>query len=725
MKKYNFYILIFLMTFILFPTTLMAAHDAIITGSYVRVRSGAGTNYDDLYSLGTNTSISVVDKTLYEGEGCSEKWYKVIYKETTGYVCSKYVHFIDTTYDGINVMDYSARVNGNNVTIRNAASSSSSSLGTLSLGANVGIIAEINNSSDKSCKDWYKIQYYGDKYGYMCKNYITKKSEITLEENEYSITLKDKFPQSYIPYLTYLHSKYPNWIFEPANTNLDFALAVDSEEGKNLMQTSNDSYRTSSTPAEGSSWYKVNSNVIAFYMDPRNWLTEERIFMFENLKYSNEFESLYQTLAKSIFQGGKLGTDTYIIPMLKSGKNNNISPLALATRIRLEVGKNGSDSTNGISFTWKGKTYSGYYNFFNIGAYEDTIDGIKVSSIKRGLLYAAKIIRTSGKEWNDIEVAITEGSNTLANGYVNKGQDTLYYQKFNVAPDAHYSTFNHQYMTNIQAPAIEGNQTYDAYKESNILNQNFVFEIPIYKNMPEYTSLPNSGDTNNELSKLEIEGYSITPKFDTDILSYEAYIPTSVESIKILTEKVSELSTVNGDGEIKLETNETTITISVVSQSGNEKKYTIEVKKVDDTTTVNDVISKNSLIVNDNTISKLKNNTKVETLKSNLIKSGARKVAITNKSGTELTDSSIIATGCIISITTAVETKNYTISVNGDTSGDGQITILDLLQIQKHIKNISKLNGVYYQAADTSGDNNITILDLLQVQKHIKKIKLL
>lgn len=33
---------------------------------------------------------------------------------------------------------------------------------------------------------------------------------------------------------------------------------------------------------------------------------------------------------------------------------------------------------------------------------------------------------------------------------------------------------------------------------------------------------------------------------------------------------------------------------------------------------------------------------------------------------------------------------------------------------------IKKISGAYFYAADTSGDNNITILDLLQVQKHLK-----
>ena len=73
-----------------------------------------------------------------------------------------------------------------------------------------------------------------------------------------------------------------------------------------------------------------------------------------------------------------------------------------------------------------------------------------------------------------------------------------------------------------------------------------------------------------------------------------------------------------------------------------------------------------------------------------------------------------------IEVSTEDDTKIYIASVKGDTSGDGNITILDLLQIQKHIKGDKKLTAASLLAGDTSGDNNVTILDLLQVQKHIK-----
>ncbi len=727
MKKTKILTIIFILSFFLIPLNIFASYEAMISATQVRVRKGPSTDEKALYSLSPNTQITVVDKTKHTGKGCSDGWYKVIYDNKEGYVCSKYVTFIDNSFEGINVVDYTARVNSNNVKVRKTASTSADAIETLSLGTNVTILNEVSGTKNSSCESgkWYNIKYYGNATGYMCKDYITKKEEITLQNEEFTNTYKALgFPDSYIPYLNFLHQKYPNWQFIPKQTNLIFNVAVDSEEGKNYIQNKNPNFITSSTPAEGSSWYHANSEVIAFYMDPRNWLTEERIFMFEKQDFSTQLEEQYPTLIKAIFGSGKLGADEYTIPMFNAGKANQISPLLIATRIRLEVGANGSASTDGHEFEWKGQKYSGFYNFFNIGAYEVTIDGVDYSSVTRGLAYAAKLIDRDGELWNNVETAITEGSRFLANGYVNKGQGTLYYQKFNVSPDAYYSTYTHQYMTNIQAPATEGNQSYNSYKNSNMINQPLLFEIPIYKNMPNYTSLPNTGDTNNNLKALEVKGYSLTPEFDSDILSYETYVPTSTTKITIEAIPESTLSTITGTGEIELPDEENTITISVKSQVGVEKKYTITIKKVDDTTTVKDVITSSSMLTNDNYITKIKNNSKIETIKNTLIKSGATSIIIKDKNGKEIENTStLVATGQTVTINTALESVTYTISVNGDTSGDGIVTILDLLEVQKHIKKAKTLTNANLLSADTSGDNKVTILDLLEIQKHIKGYK--
>ena len=80
----------------------------------------------------------------------------------------------------------------------------------------------------------------------------------------------------------------------------------------------------------------------------------------------------------------------------------------------------------------------------------------------------------------------------------------MYYQKFNTGPDAIYSSFTHQYMTNILAPASESLSTYYSYDDLNILQKALVFKIPVYKNMPtEQTSHPPVGGITDHLNNLK------------------------------------------------------------------------------------------------------------------------------------------------------------------------------------------------------------------------------
>ena len=149
MKKTK-YILFTLFLLIIIPFRVNASFSAYIQGNDVRIRSGAGTNYSVITSLNSNTDITVIDKTLYEGNGCSEKWYKINYSNKEGYVCSKYVRFHTTSFSGINVTNYTARINANNVSVRKSANVNSESLNVLTLGTNVSIIKTVSSSSNKA-----------------------------------------------------------------------------------------------------------------------------------------------------------------------------------------------------------------------------------------------------------------------------------------------------------------------------------------------------------------------------------------------------------------------------------------------------------------------------------------------------------------------------------------------------------------------------------------------
>lgn len=78
-----------------------------------------------------------------------------------------------------------------------------------------------------------------------------------------------------------------------------------------------------------------------------------------------------------------------------------------------------------------------------------------------------------------------------------------------------------------------------------------------------------------------------------------------------------------------------------------------------------------------------------------------------------------VATGQKIKISNGSEDKTYTLVVKGDTSGDGEINALDLLQVQKNILGITKFNDAQKLGADASGDGSVNALDLLKIQKSI------
>ena len=118
-------------------------------------------------------------------------------------------------------------------------------------------------------------------------------------------------------------------------------------------------------------------------------------------------------------------------------------------------------------------------------------------------------------------------------------------------------------------------------------------------------------------------------------------------------------------------------------------------------------------------LSNVKSGSDVSTLKGNLQAiSGSATVKITNKNGNDKTRG-IIATGDKVIINNQTSTETLEVIVKGDTSGDGVINALDLLQVQKNILGTYTLNGAYLEAADTSKDGKVNALDLLQVQKNI------
>lgn len=65
--------------------------------------------------------------------------------------------------------------------------------------------------------------------------------------------------------------------------------------------------------------------------------------------------------------------------------------------------------------------------------------------------------------------------------------------------------------------------------------------------------------------------------------------------------------------------------------------------------------------------------------------------------------------------------SKYSVSILGDTNGDGIINSADLLKVVKHLNETSILGGAYLRAADCNNDGIVNSADLLKVVKHLNE----
>lgn len=787
MKKITncFLIISIMMSSFLFINNVSAVtYTATVTEKEgINVRSGAGTDYSIKGSLNHNAKITLVSNSKKNGTGCSGGWYQVNYGGSKSrYICSDYVKITSsgnsatiTKEEYYTIKNWTSRINENFTKIRIGAGTNNKIQDTVYLGTEVEVIDTL--------KDWYKVKYYNNKTGYVYKPLVSFYDEIVAKDTAYEATLKKAgFPESYYPYLTYLHKKHPNWKFTAVNTNKYFDTAVDKEVGKNYIQSAIPTYRQSNTLREAPNWYTASKGVVAFYLDPRNYLNEKNIYVFESLSYDEANHT--KDILSQIFKGSYLNTDTYINYYLSAGKTYNISPVHLAARTKQEGGTNSSyDGVSGkVSTTWDSytgyvcssyvklnsnnktgyisggvnlrksnttssdilaflrknqaftlssttkytgtgcpagwykvnvkRTLTGYYNYYNIGAYGS-------NPVVRGLAVAAGYIgELDGTPWNTREKAIKYGAKFIAENYTSSGQDTLYFQKFNTGPSGNY---NNQFMTNVTAPASEAISTYDSYNEIGITSKGLSFKIPVYKNMPSNaTTLPPLGNTNNDLSTITIDGTKISG-FDSDVLTYVKYISDKTTKVTVKATPSASTSKVEGTGTINTPNNEMTVNIKVTSEVGTSKTYKItlvKVKSEDDGKILSpdEIIYKMSVRYSNTYLSGIKNQTSTNTL-TNMIqnKEPSAKVEITTKNGVKKTGN--IVTGDILIITSNNITKKITISIKGDTNGDGKINSKDLLLTQKEALKKGSLKGAYLEAANVNYDSKVNSKDLLLIQK--------
>lgn len=344
----------------------------------------------------------------------------------------------------------------------------------------------------------------------------------------------DQFPDSYRSALNSLKNAHPNWTFVKFNTNLEWDTVVYHEvnpkERSLVYKTAKDAWKNGQYD---SNWYYASEAAVKYCLDPRNGLTESRIFQYEQLTYNESYHTVaaIQSMLNSTFMKGTVpkATVSYAQAFYDIGKARKLSPYHLAARVLQEQGTNGGSAL--ISGNGYNGKYVGYYNYFNIGA-------TSADPINTGLARAYK------EGWNTPYKSLSGGAAFIGNNYILKGQDTLYLQKWDVDSATNLAT--HQYMQNIQAAMSEASTMRNLYNGAGALNGKFVFKIPVYNNMPG-TACPDPTD----IIKLSTNSIKLKGGYDTKI-TYTINDSKSTVSAKVGNSKIVKVEAVSGEKAYKI-----------------------------------------------------------------------------------------------------------------------------------------------------------------------------
>lgn len=474
--------------------------------------------------------------------------------------------------------------------VRSGAGTGYSKTGTVSYGDSLTILSE---TTDSSGAKWYKISC-GNVTGYVSAAYVqltSSGSQGSSDADFESYMTKQGFPESYKPYLRKLHEQHPKWIFTAQKLGVDWNTALKEEcvVGRNLVHSSAlaswKSMEKGAYDFNGGYWYGLDGSwvaaskeIIMYYMDPRNFLNDTYIFMFENQSYdpSYQSESGVKTILADTFMSGSYTCPdtrkkyTYSQTFMDAAKKSGVSPYHLASRCRNEQGVNGAPQSLG---TVKG--YENYFNFFDIQAYATST----MTAAEMGCKYAKTTNPTYLLPWTNQYKSIVGGSIFLGTGYITKGQDTLYLQKFDMV-DGGNGLYYHQYMTCVFGQANEAISLKNAYSQ-DILNSAMEFKIPVYNNMPDKLcpKPTSSGDNNNYLKSLSVSGTSISPKFDKFTASYTAKVNAEVSSVTVNANPLGKSAKVSGKGKVSLKTGENTVKVTCTAASGVKRTYTIKITR--------------------------------------------------------------------------------------------------------------------------------------------------
>ena len=430
MQKYKLFLIVILCLALIASCFIVVSATAEIDTAYVQgtninVRSEANTKSTKIGSI-SNADVVVVGKTEGEKVGSTTIWYKIKYDNIEGYVYGDYVYERDPWdsrrkaiirgaqkyADGyINIGQDTYYYKDFNVVNKIWNHQYASALYDAWTNGKILRKAFADEKGEAIVNKDAVIEFKIPVYKELPQNPSVKPNTIDEEskpieavprtDEEFEKTL-DGFPEDYRYLLRTLHSTYPNWKFIAHDVNLTFKEAVESQYGVSDvtntlkwvefvyggnewrdMRAYNDVSNNWITLE--SRWTYASRMAIEYFMDPRNSLNDEKIFVFALQSYNKETQTkdgLRTVVANTFLANGYDGnSDAYLDDIMEAARLSGVSPYVLAATIIVEQGVKGN--TDLISGKYPG--YEGYYNFFNFAASGQDIVGSGLSYAKNAM----------------------------------------------------------------------------------------------------------------------------------------------------------------------------------------------------------------------------------------------------------------------------------------------------------------------------------------------------
>ncbi len=473
--------------------------------------------------------------------------------------------------------------------------------------------------------------------------------------------------------------EYSNWSFELYETGLEWNSVIDNEYTSTAKSLAPNTYPIAwlcpicKDNKDNGSWRCASKEAVEYMIDPRNSLNGNDVFQF--LQLSNDVNITKEQVTNMANKIPYLSNQEVIDAIYEVANQDNINPLYIIGKIRQEQGEDGSVLCSGNGYYGQ---YVKCYNFFNIRAYGDT----KEQVIINGLSYAQEM------GW-DTPVKSIRGGLKLIKTYIDIGQDTLYYQKYDVIGPSYYTN---QYAQNVLDAQHIGEELRAAYSVAGLLNKSYVFKIPLYNNMPQTACInPTKLGKPAATGELAYINADSGLRLRSNVGYAGAEIDTLAKGQKlIIIERATE--TVDGIYWDKVYTHEGIGYMARGESNGGKTYLVVEGTTASEENKKYNISNTEIIIAPDTTISDIYGAT---------------------------TTSSILGTGIKIELNGTA----YNLVILGDVSGDGKTSPADYVRVKNKIMGVTSMDAVTEKAADVNRDGKVSPADYVQIKNHIMNVK--